>query len=146
MDSLAVDHGRRQEGDRMSEVDLAVVRRFHGAWTAGDIDAALALVDPDVVAHPLHGVLYSRMEYRGHDGIKQWYREMTGPWDRYEAIVEEVRETPDGRVMGTLRLVGYRGEEPFHARVGAVFGLRDGRIVSMTARNVGDVEDEMRAL
>jgi ketosteroid isomerase-like protein len=129
----------------MSERDLAVIHRFHEAWTAGDLPAALELVDPDVVVHPLHGILYSRMEYHGHEGIKEWYREMTAPWDRYEAIVEDVRETPDG-VMGTLRLVGYRDGQPFHARVGAVFGLRDGRIVSMTARNVGDVEAEMRAL
>ena len=129
----------------MSERDLAVIHRFHEAWTAGDLPAALELVDPEVVVHPLHGVLYSRMEYRGHEGIKEWYREMTEPWDRYEAIVEDVRETPDG-VMGTLRLVGYRDDQPFHARVGAVFGLRDGRIVSMTARNVGDVEADMRAL
>jgi ketosteroid isomerase-like protein len=129
----------------MSERDLAVIHRFHEAWTAGDLPVALELVDPDVVVHPLHGVLYSRMEYRGHEGIQEWYREMTAPWDRYEAIVEDVRETPDG-VMGTLRLVGYRDDQPFHARVGAVFGLRDGRIVSMTARNVGDVEADMRAL
>ncbi len=129
----------------MSERDLAVIHRFHEAWTAGDLHAALELVHPDVVVHPLHGILYSRMEYHGHEGIKEWYREMTEPWDRYEAIVEDAREIPDG-VIGTLRLVGYRGDQPFHARVGGVFGVRDGRIVSMTARNVGDVEDEMRAL
>jgi ketosteroid isomerase-like protein len=127
----------------MSDTDVTVFRRFHEAWTRGDLQAALALVDPDVVARPLHGVLFARLEYRGRDGIAEWYREMTDPWDRFEAIVEDARDTPHG-VKGILHVAGYRGERPFHARVGVVCQVREGRIVSLTARNAGDVEKELR--
>jgi ketosteroid isomerase-like protein len=119
-----------------------VFRRFHEAWTRGDLDTVLSLVDEDVVAHPLHGALFTRMEFRGRDGIVDWYHEMTDPWDRFEAVVEDVRETADG-VKGLLRVVGYRGEADFFARVGVECDVRDGRIVRLRARNVGDVEKEL---
>lgn len=128
----------------MDETSVGVLRRFHEAWTRGDLAEALALVDEDVVVHPLHGALFTRMEFRGREGVKEWYREMTDPWDRFEAIVEEARETPEG-AMGLLRVVGYRGEEGFHARVGVACELRDGRIESLTARNAGEVERLLRA-
>ena len=68
--------------------DAAVFRRFHEAWTAGDLQEVLALADPEIVARPVHGWLFSRLEYRGLDGLRQWYEEMTGPWERYEVLVE----------------------------------------------------------
>jgi hypothetical protein len=64
---------------------------------------------------------------------------MTEPGGRFEALVERVRKRPDG-VLGILRVVGYRGEDGFHARVGVVVEMCDGRIATVTARNVGDVE------
>jgi ketosteroid isomerase-like protein len=129
----------------MAEPDRATFRRFHEAWTAGDLDTVRDCVDPDVVARPLHGLLFTKMEFRGRDGIVAWYHEMTDPYDRFEAIVEEVHDHPQG-VAGLLTLVGYRGEEGLHARVGVVCEMRDERILSLTARNVGDVEDEIRRL
>ena len=123
----------------MGESDVAVFRRFHAAWSEGDLAAALALADPDFVARPLHGALFSRNEFRGHDGIRDWFHEMTDPWDAFEAIVEDGRATPDG-VIGLLPLVAYRGDERLHLRVGVQCRMRDGRILSLTARNAGDVE------
>jgi ketosteroid isomerase-like protein len=127
----------------MSEADLATFRRFHEAWTAGDLETVMSLVEPDIVVRPLHGLLFTRMEYRGRDGVAEWYREMTEPYDRFEAIVEDVREHPAG-VAGLLTLIGYRGEEGLHARVGVVCEMRDARIATLTARNAGDVERELR--
>jgi ketosteroid isomerase-like protein len=128
---------------RMAEPGVAVLRRFHEAWTRGDLPAVHELVADDVVVHPLHGALFTQMEFRGHDGIEQWYREMTGPWDRFEAIVEDARETPDGAI-GVLTVVGYRGEDGFHARVGVVCTMSDGHIASLDARNAGEVEQRLR--
>ena len=84
------------------------------------------------------------MEFRGHDGIVDWYHEMTDPWGRFEALVEDAQQMPEA-VKGVLRVVGYRGEQDFFARVGVVSDMRDGRILSLTARNVGDVENEIAA-
>jgi ketosteroid isomerase-like protein len=128
----------------VSDDGAAVFRRFHEAWSRGDLETVLDCVDREVVARPLHGALFTRMEFRGHDGIAEWYHEMTDPWDRFEAVVEDARDMA-GAVKGVLRVVGYRGEQDFHARVGVVCDMRDGRILTLTARNVGDVEDEIAA-
>ena len=127
----------------MSDADLATFRRFHEAWTAGDLDTVLSLVEPDVVARPLHGLMFTRMEFRGHEGIREWHRQMTEPYDRFEAIVEEAHEHRDG-VAGLLTLIGYRGEQGLHARVGVVCEMHDARIATLTARNASDVEREIR--
>jgi ketosteroid isomerase-like protein len=121
-----------------------VLRCFHEAWTRGDLSEVLSLVDDDIVARPLHGAMFTRMEFRGHDGITDWYHEMTDPWDRFEAIVEDARETPEGAI-GVLRVVGYRGEQGFHARVGVVCTMRDGRIATLDARNASEVEGRLHA-
>ena len=119
-----------------------VFRRFHEAWTESDLDRVLELADPEIVARPVHGWLYSRLEYRGHDGLAQWFREMTDPWDSFETRVEEVHPT-DGGAMGFLRLVAHRGDETLDARVASFFEVRDGRIITITARDVWDVQEEM---
>ena len=68
---------------------------------------------------------------------------MTEPGDRFEAIVEEARDTPEGAI-GLPRIVGYRGDEGFHARVGDVCEMRDGRTASPTAHNAGEVDRRLR--
>src|SRR4051812_46150591 len=73
----------------MSHDGATLFRRFHDAWSRGDLDAVRALVDPEIVARPLHGLLFTRMEFRGVDGIADWYSEMTDPWDSFEAVVED---------------------------------------------------------
>jgi ketosteroid isomerase-like protein len=126
----------------MADSASAVFRRFHEAWTDGDLPAVLAVVDPEIVVHPLHGVMFSRMEFRGHDGILDWYREMTEPWDRFEALVDRVVDTPGG-ATGVITVVGYRGDEGFHARIGVDTEMRDGRILTLTARDADDLEQQL---
>jgi len=124
--------------------DVEVFRAFHEAWTSGDTVRVLELTDPEIVARPVHGWLFSKLEYRGHDGLLQWYREMTEPWDSFEAIVEDARHTSDG-VTGFLHLVGHRGDHELDARVASIAEFRDGRIVVLTARDIWDVREELGA-
>jgi ketosteroid isomerase-like protein len=129
----------------VSDDRVTVFRRFHEAWTRGDLDAVRRLVEPDVVVRPLHGAMFTRSEFRGRDGVAEWYRQMTEPWERFEALVEDVGDRPPDGVIGVVRVVGYRGEEGFDARVGVVIALRDGRIATLTARNGADVEQQLAA-
>ena len=123
---------------------VTVLRRFHEAWTSGDLPTVLDLVDPEIVVRPLQRALFTRSEFRGTDGIVDWYHEMTDPWDRFEALVDEAQATPTGAV-GLLTVIGYRGANPYHSRVGVTCEIRDGRIVRLTARNASDVEKEIHA-
>jgi ketosteroid isomerase-like protein len=124
--------------------DAEVFTRFHEAWSAGDFDQLLEYADPEIVARPVHGWLFTQLEYRGHDGLRQWFDEMTGPWDSFETRVEDVHRTPDG-VIGFLHLVGHRGEETMDAHVASVAEFRDGRILLLHARDIWDVKEELGA-
>ena len=126
----------------MADSASDVIRRFHQAWSDGDLPTVLTCVDPDVVVHPLHGVLFTRKEFRGPDGVADWYREMTEPWERFEALVERVDDVPGG-AQGIITVVGHRGDEDFHARIGVDFEMRDGRILTLTARDVDDLEAQL---
>ena len=120
----------------------ALFHRFHEAWTDGDLAAVLAMTDPDVVVHPLHGVMYSQTEFRGHDGMRTWYGEMTEPWERFEALVEHVVDTEAG-ATGVVRMVAHRDGEGLFARIGVDMEVRDGRVAALTARDVEDLEAEL---
>jgi ketosteroid isomerase-like protein len=119
-----------------------VFTRFHEAWSAGDLDTVRELSDPAIVARPVHGMLFSQLEYIGRDGIVQWFEEMTDPYDSFDTIVEEVHTTPDG-VVGFLHLVGHRGGQDFDARVASFCEVREGRITSLVARDIWDVKEEL---
>jgi len=56
--------------DGVADDRVELFRRFHEAWTSGDLPVVLALVDPEIVARPLHGILFTRSEFRGPDGIR----------------------------------------------------------------------------
>ena len=121
-----------------------VFRRFHEAWSERDLERVLELSDPEIVCRPIFGTLFSRLEYHGHDGVEQWFREMHDPWDGFETVVEEVHRTPDG-VVGFLHLVGHRGEEVFDARVASFAEIREGRIAALTARDVWEAQEALSA-
>jgi ketosteroid isomerase-like protein len=122
--------------------EAQIFNRFHEAWSAGDLETVLELTDPEAIARPVHVPLFSQSEYRGRDGMAQWYTEMTEPWERFEAIVEEVHPTPGG-LIGFLHLVGHREGAVFDARVASVCEMRDGRISSLVARDIWDVKEEL---
>lgn len=124
--------------------DADVCKRFHEAWTEGDLDTVLALSDPEIVARPVHRILFTQSEFRGHRGILQWYEEMTGRWDSFEALVEEVHPR-DGHQVCFLHLVAHADEQALDARVASICEVRDGRILSLTARDIWDVQDELAA-
>jgi ketosteroid isomerase-like protein len=123
---------------------VTIVRRFFAAWTAGDLETMLSLVDADVVARPALGPLFERREYHGRDGIAASFHEVTTRWDRFEPRVEDAREAGE-QVIAFLHVVlEGRGVET-DARIAVVCTLRDGLITSMaghvagtTAMHLGD--------
>jgi len=122
--------------------ETGVVRAFYDAWTAGDVPAMLALVDPEVEIVPILGVLYARERYRGRDDLAAWFREVAARWDRFESRVEKARQVGD-EVVAFVRLVGHRGEESFDARIAVECRLSGGRIVSFRGRDAQEAEEDL---
>jgi len=126
----------------MAQHDVEAVRRFYAAWTANDLPAMLALVDPDVEAQPVLGLLYKRPSYRGHSGITQWFEEVVDLWDDFEPQVEDAREV-DGAVVAFLRLVAHSGGRMSDARIAVVCKVTDGKIVSIRGRDRDELAEEL---
>ena len=61
----------------MSEQNVELHRRINEAFTAGDLEAWLALADPSIEcrsAFALGGV------YHGHEGIRTWFGDLREAW------------------------------------------------------------------
>jgi ketosteroid isomerase-like protein len=126
----------------MTKADVDAVRRFYAAWTAGDLEAMLVEVDPDVEAEPVLGLLFERPSYRGHGGITRWFEEVEDLWDDFESHVESAREV-DGAVIAFVRLVAYTRGRASDSRIAVVCRLRDGKIVSFRGRDRDEVIEEL---
>lgn len=127
----------------MAAPDIEVVRRFYRAWTDGDLPGMLAVIDPEVDADPVLGVLYHRQRYRGHAGIAEWFAEVSELWkDGFEAQVEDAWTRGD-EVIAFVRLVGHRAGRSLDARIGVECRFRHGRISSFVGH---DAEETAEAL
>lgn len=99
-----------------------------------DVSRLVELTDPDVEWRPFATGLMEEGVYRGHDGIRQYVRDLDDAWDMLRADVE------DGLTIGsTVLLVGrlrYRGRASgieTENSAGWVIKVRDGRLTSMRA-------------
>jgi ketosteroid isomerase-like protein len=110
--------------------DVTTVRRFFAAWTKGDPEAMVALVDPQVVLEPLLGVLYERGIYQGRSGIAAAAREMALRWDRFEITVADALQAGE-QVAAQIHLVVEKHGMSCEGHVTVVCSLRDGLIVSL---------------
>jgi ketosteroid isomerase-like protein len=111
--------------------DVATVRRFFAAWTQGNSEAMVELVDPQVVVEPLLGVLYTRPIYQGRSGIAFAAREMALRWDRFEITVADALPACD-QIIAHIDLVVEKHGMSCEGHVTVVCGLRNGLIVSLT--------------
>jgi ketosteroid isomerase-like protein len=126
----------------MGERDVEAVRRFYASWTSSDLPGMLAVADPNIDAVPVLGLLYKRRNYRGHEGITQWFEEVKDLWEGFEVHVERTAEV-DGAVLAFLHLIAHQGGRSSDARIGVICRLRDHRIVSISGRDAEELAEEL---
>ena len=66
----------------MSEESLEVARKAHQHLNDGDIDALIVLCDDDFELDMTARVL-NPDTYRGHEGIRRFYREVSDVWEEF---------------------------------------------------------------
>jgi ketosteroid isomerase-like protein len=81
----------------MSEENVEVVRQGHETFNRRDLDAYLALHDPDVEFTTYERHLEGLGPYRGHDGIRRW-------WEDLEVLPDVKVELYELRDLGDLVL------------------------------------------
>jgi ketosteroid isomerase-like protein len=93
----------------MSEENAELARRAIDAFNRRDLDAFLALSDPEVEAFSPLAELDGGGAYRGHAGLRTWWESLLGISPDLHAELEEVRDLGD--VMVTrVRLTGSGGQ------------------------------------
>ncbi|MFL5839232.1 MAG: nuclear transport factor 2 family protein, partial [Thermoleophilaceae bacterium] len=97
-----------REGSGEGLVPEDSVRRFAEAVTLGDADAAIAVSDPDVEF--LSVLAVGGRSYNGHDGIRQYFDDVSSAWSEWTVDVERILAGPDGRVAIVMTMSG-RGRE-----------------------------------
>ena len=88
----------------MSQENVELAYRALDAFHRRDIDANLALADPDVEFTPYEIALQGGDPYRGHDGVRKWWKDAFGAFPDFRLEVYEVRDLGDVTLIhGLLR-------------------------------------------
>ena len=120
----------------MSEENLALARKSIGALNRGDLDAWLALHDPDVVWEALEGVPGVDELYRGRAGMREWVELM---WEnveeRFHIEIEQMADLSDDRVFIAVVLTARRkgSGAPFEYRTWQILWFAGGLITRRQA-------------
>jgi uncharacterized protein len=105
------------------------VRGFAAAITRCDLDAALAVCDPEVEF--LSVLAVDGLPYVGHAGIRRYFEDVTSAWEEWRVDVHRLAEVPDGRVVIEMTMHG-RGKEsgaPISVFAAHIWTLRNGKLL-----------------
>jgi ketosteroid isomerase-like protein len=121
-----------------------IVTRGYETFNAGDIEASLALFDPEIEWHtyivpgPGGGV------YHGHDGVRELWSEAQKVFGGFKNIPERLFDGGD-RVVAFVRIegVGTKSGVAVQARIAHVHTIRDGKVIRV--ESFDDRDEALRA-
>jgi ketosteroid isomerase-like protein len=113
----------------METATEAAAQGFAKAITGGDREAALAVCHPEIEFLSMLDI--GGRSYRGHDGIREYFRDIESAWAEWAVEVERVAEGADGRVaiVMTMRARGKESGLELAERTAHVWTVRDGRLL-----------------
>jgi ketosteroid isomerase-like protein len=119
----------------MSQENVETLRRALEAFNRGDVDAALEALDAEVEWYPaVQPMLGERTVYRGHQGVRDLFRELFEVYLEFQIEDAEFQDLAD-RVVATCRVrargkqSGAESDSPF----GYLFEFRNGAVVRVRA-------------
>lgn len=95
-----------------------LIHEVHAAFNRGDLDAFLDAWDADCEYRPAaEAMVEGGAVYRGHDGVRSWWRRMRDEWQDFHVEADEIRDLGDrfvvfGHVRGRGRASGVSTESP----------------------------------
>jgi ketosteroid isomerase-like protein len=109
--------------------DIEVVKATFAAFAARDIEAVLALSAPDVEFTAVTGEHAGRTEpYRGHDGMRQYFRDVALLWEELRLSPREFRSSGD-TVLVTGRVSARSRSRTVTGSTGWIWRVREGKVV-----------------
>jgi ketosteroid isomerase-like protein len=108
---------------------VTVVEAVFAAFAEHDVERVLELSDPDVEFTPVTADLAGRTEpYRGHEGIREYFRDVALVWEELRLTPREFREV-GGSILVTGRVSARSAARIVDGSTGWVWRVRDGRVV-----------------
>jgi ketosteroid isomerase-like protein len=112
--------------------NIELTRRGFEAYNAGDSEAVIALLHPDVELHA-DSELINGGDYRGHEGFIRWNAEWTEAWEEFKIEPRSVETFGGHSILADTHQVA-RGQESgidVEMDVYWVFDLADDQVVRM---------------
>jgi ketosteroid isomerase-like protein len=113
----------------MSQENLELFRKGMDAFLLGDIEPLLETSHPEIEWYPFSAQVEGDVAYQGHEGVRQWWANLTDTFEEFEASIDEVRD--QGEVvlaLGRLR-ARFRSGITLDTEVGWVFRFHSGLAV-----------------
>ena len=115
---------------RMSQENVEVFKRAFDAINRRNAEALLSELDPDVEWHGaiLMALGGKQSVYHGHEGVREWLRDLYETLSGFQAEYPEIRDLGDRTVaIGRVRVRGTASEAEIESPHAAVVEFKNGR-------------------
>jgi ketosteroid isomerase-like protein len=121
------------------------IHAAYDAWSRREVEDLLVFTHPDAEARPVLGANVGTDVYRGHEGLRRWFRDLHQEWDEFETRVGELEEHGD-LVLCTIQIHarGRASGVVIDAELYHVIEMREGLIARLLAFR--DRESAVQAL
>ena len=118
----------------MSQDDL--VRRMFAAFSDGDFHAVAPFLHPDLEIRPALVGGLEGVTYRGVDGMRQFWADISAAWAEFRIEPAEFRRVEGAvLVLGRTYAQGRESGISLESDAGWLAGIRDGRLVTFQSFN-----------
>ena len=124
----------------MADWRVELSRAAYEAWNRGDLDAFVAVFDPDCVVHTAVGP----EPYHGHEGVRAWAADILDSFGRFSLVTETIEVIGErGLALAWVELEGQTSGVALKQPLAHVAEFGDGRIRSL--RTYLDHDEARRA-
>jgi ketosteroid isomerase-like protein len=108
--------------------DIEVVQATFAAFAARDVERVLELADPDIEFTAVTGEHAGRTDpYRGHEGMRQYFRDVASVWEELRLTPREFRPHGD-RILVTGKVSARSRSRTVTGSTGWIWKVRDGKV------------------
>ena len=118
----------------MSQGSVELAGQVMDALGRRDLSRVIALTDPGVEWHSFFAELGDEGVYRGHDGTRQYMRDLNDAWEIVRADIDDRLGVGDVAVL--IGRIHYRGKSSgieTETPAGWMLKFRDGRVICFRA-------------
>ena len=113
----------------MIATDIELVKATFAAFAARDLETVLALADPAIeLTVPTANQVGRTEPYRGHDGLREYFRDVASVWEELRLTPREFREH-GGLILVTGKVSARSRSRTVSGSTGWVWRVRDGKVV-----------------